>query len=91
MRPIAGTVDLLAADDTKIRILRHLYRSPELTLNQLRVDTGSVNFVSVKRSCLFLEKIGLIVIEERPVGRRKYSWARLTDTGKSVVKQLRQT
>ncbi|HTP54878.1 MAG TPA: hypothetical protein VML94_08000 [Thermoplasmata archaeon] len=79
---------LLAADELKIRVIKRLVRASELTLNQLRVDTGFVNFQSLKRSCLFLEKLGVITIEQRPVGRRRYSWARITDLGKIVVKQL---
>jgi predicted transcriptional regulator len=79
---------LLAADELKIRVLKRLVKSPELTLNQLRVETGSVNFVSVKRSCQFLERAGLIRIEQRPVGRRKYSWAKITDLGRQVVRTI---
>ncbi len=47
-------MELLKSDATKIRILRQLRESGELTLNGLRNEIGSVNFTSVKRACLFL-------------------------------------
>jgi len=81
-------MDLLRADQAKIRILKHLLIKEEMTLNELREAVGGVNFVSVKRSCTFLEKLGIVQIERRPVGKRRYSWVRLTDAGKSLAVKI---
>jgi len=81
-------VKILQSDETKLRILKALRGCQEMTLNRIRTEIGSVNFVSVKRACLFLEKINLLRLESRPVGDRHYIWVRLTDLGEGVAKKL---
>ena len=78
----------LQSDETKLRILRQLRNSKELTLNRLRHEIGSVNFVTVKRACLFLKRIGLVEMESRPVGSRKYIWVKLTELGENIARKL---
>ncbi len=78
----------LQSDETKVRIIKHLRGSKGLTLNRLRTEIGSVNFVSVKRACLFLERLGILNMESRPVGERHYIWVRLTDLGEMMARKL---
>jgi DNA-binding HxlR family transcriptional regulator len=79
---------LLESDEMKLRVLKQLAKSKELTLNALRRNIGSVNFESVKRSCEFLEKIGLVEFDAKTVGKREYYWVRLTESGRAVAKRL---
>ncbi len=82
-------MDLLQSDKAKIRILMTILRSGEMTLNKLRGEIGLVNFVSVKRACLFLEHLGLLSLESKPAGNRRYVWVRLTKLGEDVARALR--
>src|SRR5437867_11158242 len=81
-------MDLLRSDETKIRILKQLRGSKELTLNALRNRIGSVNFVSVKRACLFLRRLSLIEMDSRRAGEREYIWVRLTEVGETLTRKL---
>ncbi len=78
----------LQSDEMKVRILKYLRGGKEVTLNKLRAEIGSVNFVSVKRGCLFLERIGILKMESRPVGDRHYIWVHLTEVGEVLSKKL---
>ncbi len=79
---------LLESDENKIRILKQLRGGKDLTLNALRQEVGSVNFVSIKRACLFLKRVGLIEMESRRAGTREYIWVRLTEMGEGVTRKI---
>jgi predicted ArsR family transcriptional regulator len=81
-------VDLLDNDRIKLRVLKQLLKSKELTMNAVRNELGPANYHAVRRACAFLETIGLVETEARAVGGRKYVWVRLTDLGVSVAKKL---
>ena len=81
-------MNLLQGDETKIRILKQLRGSKELTLNALRNRIGSVNFVSVKRACLFLRRLGLVEMDSRRAGEREYIWVSLTEIGEALARKL---
>src|SRR5437867_11507265 len=74
-------MDLLQSDETKIRILKPLRGSKELTLNALRNRIGCVNFESVKRADLFLRRLRLMEVRSRLAAEAECIWVRLTEVG----------
>lgn len=81
-------MDLLQSDEMKLEILTTLHGEEELTINALREEVGASNFNSVKRACLFLETIGLVGIEAKPMGEREYMWVSLTERGEAVMSEI---
>lgn len=80
-------MDLTRGDRLRLDILHGLRREKQLTMNALRMKVGVVNLVSLQRAINFLERLGLVETERRPIGRREYVWVRLTDLGKTVARR----
>lgn len=77
---------LLQSDKIKLKILNTLYQSTNpITLNGLRKRIGAINYISVKRSCHFLELFGLIKVEEKPIEGRKYYFITITQRGSKIL------
>jgi hypothetical protein len=81
-------MNLLVSDEIKIKILNKLGDGEERTISTLRKEIGAVNYISVKKSCCFLEKIGLIKLDFKNVGTKKFIFIKITDLGKSIVKKI---
>lgn len=83
------SMSLLESDETKINILKTLLKNnKELSLNGLRKRIGAVNYNSVKRNCEFLEKFGLMKIEQKIIENRKYNFISITEKGKKSLQEL---
>lgn len=81
---------LLQSDEIKIKILNELKRSANaLTLNGIRKRIGAVNYVSVKRSCEFLELFGLINVEQKFIENKKYNFITLTKKGRLLLEEMK--
>jgi len=82
-------MSLLESDEIKINILKALLKNnKELSLNGLRKRIGAVNYNSVKRNCEFLEKFGLINIEQKIIENKKYNFITITGKGKETLEQI---
>ena len=82
-------MSLLESDEIKINILKVLLKNDsELSLNGLRKRIGAVNYNSVKRNCEFLEKFGLIIIEQKTIENRKYNFITISSKGKKIVDEF---
>jgi len=80
---------LLQSDEMKVRILKELKKNDNaLTLNGIRKRIGAVNYVSVKRSCEFLELFGFIKVEQKLIEKKKYNFITLTKKGKTSVEDI---
>ena len=80
---------LLESDEVKINILKTLLKdNSELSLNGLRKRIGAVNYHSVKRNCEFLEKFGLIKIEQKKIENRKYNFITITEKGVDILNKF---
>ena len=80
---------LLESDEVKINILKTLLKdNSELSLNGLRKRIGAVNYNSVKRNCEFLEKFGLIKIEQKKIENRKYNFITITEKGVDILNKF---
>ena len=64
-------MELLLSDEIKIKMLKKLQDEKERTINSLREEIGAVNYNSVKKNCLFLEKIGFIKTDVKSVKNEK--------------------
>ena len=85
-------MSLLESDETKISILKTLLKNTkELSLNGLRKRIGAVNYTSVKRNCEFLEKFGLIKVEQKIIENKKYNFITITDKGKETLDQIKNS
>ena len=83
---------LLESDEIKINILKELNKTNnELSLNGLRKRIGAVNYNSVKRNCEFLEKFGLINIEQKTIENRIYNFITITKKGKETLEEIKKT
>lgn len=76
--------DLITSDLIKLKIIQALKGRKEYTLNGLRKEIGAVNFESVKRSCLFLEKLGILKMDVKNLKKNTYIFVRLTDLGEHI-------
>ena len=86
------SMSLLESDEIKINILKTLLKNnKELSLNGLRKRIGAVNYNSVKRNCEFLEKFGLIKIEQKIIENKKYNFITITDKGKETLEQIKNS
>src|SRR3989344_8606082 len=86
------SMSLLESDEIKINILKTLLKNnKELSLNGLRKRIGAVNYNSVKRNCEFLEKFGLIKIEQKIIENKKYNFITITDKGKETLEQVKNS
>jgi len=79
---------LLISDLIKIKIIRALKGGKEYTLNSLRNEIGAVNFESVKRSCIFLEKLGILELDVKNQKKNKYIFVKLTDLGDKIASTI---
>src|SRR3989344_8363711 len=83
-------MSLLQSDEIKIKILKELKKSDNaLTLNGIRKRIGAVNYVSVKRSCEFLELFGFIKVEQKLIEKKKYNFITLTKKGKTSIDDIK--
>ena len=83
-------MSLLQSDEIKIKILKELKKSDNaLTLNGIRKRIGAVNYVSVKRSCEFLELFGLIKVEQKFIENKKYNFIILSKKGQTLVEEIK--
>ena len=86
------SMSLLESDEIKINILKTLLKNnKELSLNGLRKRIGAVNYNSVKRNCEFLEKFGLINIEQKIIENKKYNFITITDKGKETLENIKNS
>ena len=86
------SMSLLESDEVKINILKTLLNNnKELSLNGLRKRIGAVNYNSVKRNCEFLEKFGLINIEQKIIENKKYNFITITDKGKETLDHVKNS
>ena len=86
------SMSLLESDEIKINILKTLLKNnKELSLNGLRKRIGAVNYNSVKRNCEFLEKFGLINIEQKIIENKKYNFITITDKGKETLDHVKNS
>ena len=86
------SMSLLESDEVKINILKTLLKNnKELSLNGLRKRIGAVNYNSVKRNCEFLEKFGLINIEQKIIENKKYNFITITDKGKETLDHVKNS
>lgn len=84
------SMSLLESDELKINILKTLLKTNhELSLNGLRKRAGAVNYNSVKRNCEFLERFGLIKIEQKLIESKKYNFISITIKGKKIIDEFK--
>ena len=85
-------MSLLESDEVKINLLKALLKNNrELSLNGLRKRIGAVNYTSVKRNCEFLEKFGLIKVEQKIIENKKYNFITITDKGKETLDYIKNS
>lgn len=90
--PNNSNMVMLESDEIKINILKTLLKNnKELSLNGLRKRIGVVNYNSVKRNCEFLEKFGLIKIEQKIIENRKYNFISIAGEGKKLINDFGKT
>ncbi len=76
---------LITSDVIKLKIIQALKGRKEYTLNGLRKEIGAVNFESVKRSCAFLEKLGIVRMDVKNLKNNTYIFVKLTDLGEHIA------
>jgi DNA-binding PadR family transcriptional regulator len=78
-------VMLLKSDEIKIAILQFLFDGQARTANEISTKFR-VNSLTVRRNCLFMQKIGLLeIISSRP----RLIEFKITESGREVVTELR--
>ena len=82
-------MDILHSDRIRLEILRALRQHGEMTVNGLKTRTRTPSYAAVKKACNFLRALGLVRLEEKVAGSRRYLYVRLTDIGERVADSLR--
>ena len=77
---------LLNTDVVKLKILKTLYNvQTEISMNNLRVKIGVVNYYTVSRNIEFLELMGFVKIDKKVIETRVYNFISLTNKGKKFT------